>query len=127
MGGDAVTALARARDVGLQVWVEPDRLVVRGPRSLEPVARSVLAQSREVSALLEAEEGEFAWRVSAMRPRVPAKGPILLLVARDLAPAPGSCLSCGDPLPGGRAVRCALCIRAARRVLVEIREGCIDG
>ena len=68
---------------------------------------------------------DVAWRVEAMRPQVPATGPVPILLARPearMAPA-GTCVSCGDPLDVGRRVRCAPCVRAVERVLNEIREG----
>ncbi|MGE5618092.1 MAG: hypothetical protein ACM3US_02410 [Sphingomonadaceae bacterium] len=66
---------------------------------------------------------EVAWRVEIMRPQVPRTGPIPFLVARDVAPQPDCCLSCGDPLPEGRHYRCAPCQRAVEIVLNEVREG----
>jgi hypothetical protein len=117
------TVLAEARAAGLEVRAEADRLVVRGSRAHEPIARRLLELKPEVLALLAAEEDQIAWRVAAMRPRAPVRGPIPLLVARDLAPAAGRCLSCGEPLEAGRPIRCALCVRAAHLVLGWVREG----
>ena len=123
MGVDAVTALAEARAAGLTVRVEPGRLVVRGPRRAEPLARRLLERTGEVAALLETEDGEVAWRAAAMRPQVPRRGPIPFLKARDAAPMTGCCLSCGEALGEGHAYCCAFCVRAAWLVLLRVREG----
>ena len=115
--------LAEARAVGLEVRAEADRLVVRGPRLHEAIARQLLAQKPVVLALLTEEEAELGWRLAAMRPQVPLRGPIPVLVAREVSPTPDHCLSCGEPLAPGRAVRCGLCVCAAQVVLGWIREG----
>lgn len=119
----AAAALAEARSAGLAVRAEADRLVVRGPRSGAALARRLLERKGEVLALLADEDAAVAWRVAAMRPRVPGTGPIPFLVAREGAPAPGTCLSCGDPLRPDGAYRCGPCARAAWLVLHEVREG----
>jgi hypothetical protein len=115
--------LAEARAVGLEVRAEVDRLVVRGPRLHEAIARQLLAQKPVVLALLIEEEAELRWRVEAMRPQVPLRGPIPVLVAREVAVIAEHCFSCGEPLAPGRTVRCAFCVRAAQRVLGCVREG----
>jgi hypothetical protein len=117
------TVLSEARAAGLAVWAEDDRLVVRGPRAREALARQLLEAKPAVLAALAAEEANLAWRVAAMRARVPARGPIPLLVARDLPPAADQCLSCGGTLDAGRMMRCALCVRAAQIALGWEREG----
>lgn len=123
MGDAAVSLLAEARAAGLEVRLEAERLVVRGPRSWEALAERLLARKGEVLAALEVEDEALAWRVAAMRPQVPGTGPIPFLIARDEAPMPGRCLSCADPLGPGRAYRCGSCARAACLVLHEVREG----
>jgi len=50
MGG--VKLLEEARAAGLRVRAEGDRLIVRGPKSAEPVAKALLAKKAEVLALL---------------------------------------------------------------------------
>jgi hypothetical protein len=122
MGSDALTILIEARASGLEVRTEPGRLVVRGPRALETVARRLLERKIEVSALLAAEDADVAWRVEAMRPQVPRRGAIPMLVAREQAPEPGCCVSCGEHLNEGVTFRCSPCARAAWVVLHEIRE-----
>ena len=126
MGGDALTALAEARAAGMEVRAEPGRLVVRGPRSRAELAQRLLDRTAEVLALLAAEDAEVAWRATAMRPQVPRRGPIPILVARDTAPRAGGCVSCGERLVDGRIARCGACARAAWLVLHEVREG-VDG
>ena len=117
------TVLAEARAVGLEVRAETDRLVVRGPRLHEAIARELLEQKPAVLELLAEEEIALAWRVEAMRAQAPQRGPIPVLVAREVVVSPGTCLSCGEELAPGRTRRCALCVRAAQRVLGWLREG----
>jgi len=149
---DAVTLLERARAAGLSLEVDGDRLRVRGPKSAEPVVQLLAAHKAEIMRLLtrrEMQDGpdavvgvalpcpglqpvaepagsvdpEVAWRIDAMRPEVPPRGPIPFLVARrDVAPQPDCCLSCGDPLPEARRCRCGPCQRAAEIVLNEVRR-----
>ena len=114
--------LATARDAGLEVRVEADELVIRGPRTQDALARRVLAEKPVVLALLTAEDAEVAWRIAAMRPRVPHRGAIPVLVAREVVSTSGNCVSCGEPLHEGAAFRCVSCTRAAWVVLHEIRE-----
>ncbi len=119
----AAVVLDESRAAGLEVRAEGGRLVVRGPRTQEGLARRLLERKAEVLALLAADEAEVAWRLEAMRPQVPPRGPIPVLVARD-APVPaGCCISCGDGLREGRRFRCSPCAQAAGRVLDEVREG----
>ena len=149
---DVVTLLREAESAGLQVRADGDRLVVRGPRSLEPLAKKLLERKADLLPLLtrkEMQDGpnvvtddvvrspgggdraqparpvdpEVAWRVEAMRPQVPPRGPIPFLVARPgVVPQPDCCLSCGDPLPDGRRYRCGPCQQAVEIVLNEVRE-----
>lgn len=118
-----VTALAAARAAGLVVRAEAGRLVVRGPKAAECLVGPLVAQPGAVLAVLAAEDAAVAWRIAAMRPLVPRRGAIPLLVAREHPPAPGCCLSCGDRLGLGRQHRCGPCAQAAWVVLHEVREG----
>jgi hypothetical protein len=115
--------LTEARAAGLQVLATDERLVVRGPRVQEALARQLLEAKPAVLALLAAEEAEVAWRIAAMRPQVPRCGPIPFLVAREVEVDPGRCLSCGDALRSDQRVRCGYCVRAAQAVLGWMREG----
>ena len=110
MGSDALTVLTEARAVGLEVRAEPGRLVVRGPRSLETVAQRLLERKREVSALLAAEDADVAWRIDAMRPQVPQRGAIPVLVAREgRTDTRVLCLLRGAAARGGDVPLLALC------------------
>ena len=125
---DSVTLLADAQAAGLSVRAAGDRLVVRGPRAAEHLARRLLARKEEVLPLLHAEEAaqaEIGWRAAALRPQVPPSGPIPFLVARDSVGANGRCLSCGDALEAGAQYRCRWCVRAVLLVLNEVREGVV--
>lgn len=114
---DGLTLLREARGAGLQVTANGDTLVVEGPRRLEPIAQTLLAEKPRVMRAL-AEEQEVAWRIDAMRPQVPSTGGIPLLLARpDVRPLVGSCCSCGDPLGDENRYRCARCVAAAIAVL----------
>jgi len=119
--------LAAAREAGLEVRVEADELVIRGPRTQDALARQVLAEKPVVLALLSAEDADVAWRVAAMRPQVPRRGAIPMLIARQVTSSLGRCISCGERLHEGVMVRCSPCARAAWVVLHEIREDVIPG
>lgn len=54
--------LGEARAAGLSVWAEGDRLVIRGPKEAEPVARLLLERKPVVLAAL-ATERPYAWRL----------------------------------------------------------------
>lgn len=115
---DGLILLREARRAGLRVTASGDRLLVQGPRRLEAVARTLLAQKR---AVLEALAEEVAWRLNAMRSQVTATGAIPLLLARPGAPwEPDRCCSCGDPIGSDDRYRCPLCVEAAVAVLAEL-------
>lgn len=118
--------LAEARAAGLEVRTEGERLVVRGPRTLEPLAQQLLAHKPVVMALLVEDASELGWRVAAMRAQVPRKGPIPFLVAREVERAPGRCLSCGEALEVRQRYRCRACVRATQVVLGWVREGIVE-
>jgi len=60
--------LAQAREAGLTVQVEGDKLVVRGPRRLEALAWEVLAQKPDVIAALHAERNHAVAKVMEVFP-----------------------------------------------------------
>lgn len=63
---DSLTLLTEAQAAGLTVLADGERLVVRGPRSAEAVARMLLAHKHAVLTALAAEREEFPRnRVSA--------------------------------------------------------------
>jgi hypothetical protein len=122
---DGLMVLAQARAAGLEVHAEGDTLVIRGPASADALARAVLAHKPEVLALLAAVDPEVTWRVEALRPQIPARGPIRRFVTRTETPAtdaPRCCGRCGDPLPEGRRFRCAPCVRAVEIVLNAVHD-----
>lgn len=109
--------IAEARRAGLDIRAEADHLIIRGPRSLDALARRLLAEKPRVLELLASEELEIAGRIEAMRRKTSIRGPVPLLTARDAPPQPGACLSCGATLDPNDGFRCDLCVRAARIVL----------
>jgi hypothetical protein len=81
---------------------------------------------REGGPARPVDDREVAWRIEAMRPQVPARGPVPFLMANPdvLAhDAPGCCLSCGEEMPDGLRYRCNPCVRAVEMVLRKAREG----
>lgn len=57
---DGVALLSEARDAGLDVLADGERLVVRGPRRAEPVARMLLDHKADVLAALRiGNDGEI--------------------------------------------------------------------
>ena len=122
---DGLMVRREARAAGLDIRIDGDRLIVRGPRSAAPIAERLLGMKREIIALLEGQDDEVTWRVGAMRAQLRPGAPIPFLVARrDLSDAPGLCPSCDAALADGRRFRCAPCVSAVERVLNEVREGC---
>jgi hypothetical protein len=117
------TLLGDARAAGLEIRVEADRLVVRGSPVYEQLARQLLEEKPAVLAVLAQEDAEVAWRIEAMRPQVPVRGPIPALIARRGPYSSTGCISCGMPLAENAGFRCAACARAAWLVLNEVREG----
>jgi hypothetical protein len=112
-----LTLLRDARRAGLIVSAQGEQLVIRGPRSLEALAQSLLAAKPAVLLALT-EEQEIAWRVEAMRPQVPATGAIPLLLARPGRRFErGTCCSCGDHLAAVDRYRCSPCASAVVAVL----------
>src|SRR4051794_16110792 len=121
---DGLMLLQEARAAGLEIKLDGDRLVVRGPRSAAPLAERLLEMKLEIIPLLESEDDEVTWRVEAMRRQI-RPGPIIpfLVARRDFVDAPGCCLSCGDPCGPGRRYRCGPCVRAAEIVVNQTWEG----
>lgn len=118
---DSLTLLREARRVGLEVDEAAGRLVIRGPRRLEPLARALLVHKVGVLAALTAERTAVEWRVSKMRKMATDRGALPLLLARlDWVRGPGRCCSCGDPLGPDDRYRCRPCVEAVIRVLESI-------
>jgi hypothetical protein len=60
---DGLTLLRRARDAGLAVAAEDDKLVIRGPKRAEPVALLLIEHKPEVLAtLFPAQRAAQQWR-----------------------------------------------------------------
>lgn len=55
---DRLTLLARATAAGLTVTADGDRLVIRGPKGADAIARDLIAQKPAVLAALAAEPPE---------------------------------------------------------------------
>lgn len=63
---DGVKLMDKARAAGLKVWAEGDKLVIRGPRIAELVAKEILAHKSELLPLLLASQpsanpDDFSW------------------------------------------------------------------
>jgi hypothetical protein len=116
-------AVGEARAAGLEVRAEVDRLVVRGSPVHKRLARQLLEQKSAVLALLAQQDAQVPWSVTAMQPQVTAKGPIPILIARDMSPKAGCCISSGDPLAENSKYRCTPRAQAGWLVLGEVREG----
>jgi hypothetical protein len=114
---DGVTLLRRACDVGLRVAADGGgRLVIRGPRRAEPVARLLLGHKAAVTAALAADwrahhrEALAQW--AAFRPAEAARIAWGELEERwhrlHGARAPEwQCVGCGEPIGGRAALRLA--------------------
>lgn len=69
----------------------------------------------EEAALAASSDPEVVWRVAALRPQIPASGPIGRLMVRPDSPTINMlrhCATCGDPLTDGRRYRCVPCQHA---------------
>ncbi len=120
MTAASVLADLRARDVRLHVEGDQIRARFKG-RTLDPdLAAVIRANKVALLAHLQEEEAAISWRIEAMRPQIPAAGPVPFLAAvPKVAPVVGVCLSCGDPIDlVGYVQRCRLCAAAAVRALI---------
>ena len=126
--GSISDLLKEARDAGLTVRVDGERLVVRGPRSAEAMARHVLDRKPEVLAVLadqadsdfESDEPIDWWQHIADEDREHLLGPELddpptaeqlaQLRAWRLDRQPGKCFFCG-----GRTIHNPECFIVAFR------------
>jgi hypothetical protein len=67
------------------------------------------------------EEPEVAWRIDALRARLPADGSLPReLTILGLPSRPGRCPSCGDPQPYGQTGKCTLCCLASAALLQDL-------
>jgi hypothetical protein len=108
---------------GVQMLVDGERLRYRPKGAVSDGLRAAIAEHQHALVARLTEDGaEVRWRADAMRAQLPPTGPIPVLAARPItAWAPGGCSSCGDPLGPEERYRCGPCIRAALRVLRELR------
>ena len=116
--------LAELRRRGIELAVAGERLRYRPKDAVTPELRAAMVGCKaDLLQLLADDDHQVRWRADAMRPQVPPTGSIPILVARQVQPAVGSCLSCGDPLEPGQGGRCEPCVKAVWLVLNEVREG----
>ncbi len=122
----AATFLADLQNRGVRLYLAGDELRYKAkPGVMTPdLAAAIKPHKPALVALLREEESAIGWRVEAMREQIPQRGPIPFLVAvPNVAPAPDTCLSCGDPIElVGYVQRCRLCVAAADRALAQARE-----
>ncbi|MDP9471011.1 MAG: hypothetical protein M3Q71_10145 [Chloroflexota bacterium] len=119
MTAASVLADLRARDVRLHVEGDQIRARFKG-RTLDPdLAAVIKANKPALIAHLREEEAAVAWRIEAMRPQIPERGPVPFLVAvSGIPPSPDVCVSCGEVFtPTGSNPRCPRCTVAAQRAL----------
>jgi hypothetical protein len=88
-----VTLLVEAQAAGLTVSAEDDRLVIRGPKSAEPLALRLLAQKAEVlRALRQAPASQDAQGLEC--------------VISVKSPGDAGCTRCGSPLAPDNSLYC---------------------
>ncbi len=118
---NAPTLLADLRTRGVRLDVDGDQLRARFKgRTLDPdLAAVIKANKPALLAHLQEEAAAIAWRIEAMRPQIPERGPIPFLVAvSGIPPGPNICPSCGEAFtPIGYTPRCHRCTVAAQRAL----------
>lgn len=70
------------------------------------------------------DDPEIAWRIDALRSRLPADGSLPReLTILGLDPEPGRCPSCGDPQTLGQTGKCTRCCLASVAVLRNPSRG----
>ncbi len=119
MSAAAILADLRSRDVRLHVDGDQLRARFKG-RTLDPdLAAVIKANKPALIAHLQEEETAISWRLQAMRPQIPERGPIPFLVATSgVPPSPSACPSCGEAFtPTGSSPRCRRCTVAVQRAL----------
>src|SRR5258708_5238849 len=123
---DSMMLFAQACAAGLTVETANEKLLIRGPRSAEPLARALIERKHEILAILAYDDSQVLWRVEVMQRQVPPHGPIFALAARPHLHARGAtsrhCRSCGEVMPADRKWHCALCVRAMELALNVVRE-----
>ena len=120
------TLLAQLRRHDAKLDVAGDRLRVVAPKHVlsDEVRRAIRERKYELLAIIESHDPEVAWRIDALRPLVPPRGPLLPpVIRRDRATAQRSCHCCGVPTSDPGRLRCIPCGRAIWFVINEVREG----
>ena len=118
--GEAYELLIELRSRGVLIEPAGDRLKVDAPKgAITTELRDALAACKsEVLAILIVDDVEINWRVKAMLPQIPDKGPIPFLVARsEIHTGLNCCHSCGDSLNDNPGYICGACSRAKHRAL----------
>ncbi len=123
---NASTLLTDLRRRGVRLTVDGPDLLWEAPFDAltgEDLATMQAIKPALVAAVAAEADCEAAvrWRVAAMLPQVPPRGPIPFLLARTVPPAAAGCMSCGDTVAEG-TLRCHLCVRAAQQAVGYVRE-----
>jgi hypothetical protein len=124
----ASTLLAQLRRHDAKHGVAGDTLRVVAPKHVlsDEIRRAIRARKYELLAIIESDDPAISWRIAAIRPLIPPRGPIHPpVIRRNRATAQGSCHCCGDPLSDERRLRCSPCSRAMWFVINEVREGVV--
>jgi len=129
---EGLILLAEARAAGLKVEADGGDLVIRGPRSAEPIVRRLLEHK---PAVLAAVRSPIEVRAQVFRQQVEAywselddewqkcsHQPIPPVALPGVVPVPGACPLCGDPLGDDRLYRCVACEEAMRIILAMPRD-----
>ncbi|MDP9472821.1 MAG: hypothetical protein M3Q71_19515 [Chloroflexota bacterium] len=115
------TLLADLQARGVRLYLAGDELRYKAkPGVMTPDLAAVIKPHKPaLLAHLREEAVAVAWRIEAMRPQIPERGPIPLLVAvSGIPPSPSACVSCGEAFtPTGSSPRCHRCTVAAQRAL----------
>ncbi len=115
------TLLADLQARGVRLYLAGDELRYKAkPGVMTPDLAAVIKPHKPaLLALLREEEAAIRWRIEAMRPQIPERGPVPLLVAvQGVPPSPNTCRSCGYPFtPVGYTPRCHRCTIVASRAL----------
>jgi hypothetical protein len=86
----------------------------KGDKPYKPLPVAIpFSGAGDLATIAAIADPDVAWRLEAMRRRVPGVGPIPFLVARCTSSVAGACLSCGDPLAPDQPYRCRPCVEAA--------------
>jgi hypothetical protein len=111
--------LGDLRAAGVSAWPSAGQLqLLAPPASLPTELRAAVSVAKP--SLLAHLEQEVVWRADTMRRQLDPDGHNTFwpfLVAKAGPTAPGTCLSCGEPLLAVEHSRCSLCVEAVRRTM----------